>query len=374
MSPPPDVAIIGGGIVGCAAAAFLAEAGARVELFETGVLAGAASGRNSGALQHPFDGVLAELHAETMDHIRELDGLTLPAEPSGLVMVSDDRAALAEVAAQIARETPELRPELLGERELRQQEPSLAPGLQGCRLETGWPVRPSTVTLAFAERARRAGAHLREDSTAWPWMMGSRAHGVLADGVRRPADQVLVAAGPWTPEVVDTTGAWRPIAPLWGVVVEVRLSDPPRQVVEELGVEDVVAGTRGAAGQRLFSAVTARGVTSVGTTLLEAEPDPEVWVESLLAGAARYLPTLARTRVGGVRACARPQSFDGRPLVGEMEDTAGLWVAAGHGPWGISTGAATARLVADALLDGAAVPPALAVARSFQGITEGESG
>jgi glycine/D-amino acid oxidase-like deaminating enzyme len=46
----PDIAIVGGGIVGCAAAAFLAEAGARVELFESGQLAGAASGRNSGAI------------------------------------------------------------------------------------------------------------------------------------------------------------------------------------------------------------------------------------------------------------------------------------------------------------------------------------
>lgn len=360
--------------MGCAAAAFLAEAGARVELFEAGELAGAASGRNSGALQHPFDGVLAELHAETMDHIHELDGLTLPAAPRGLVMLSDDRGSLGEVAAQIGRDTPELRPELLDERELQRQEPSLAGGLQGCRLETGWPVRPAAVTLAFAERARRAGAHLREDSTAWPWMTGSRVRGVLADGVRRTADRVLVAAGPWTPEVVDTTGAWRPIAPVWGVVVEVRLPDPPLQVVEELGVEDVKSGAQGAGGQLLFSAVTAAGVTSVGTTLLEDQPEPEVWVDPLLAGGARYLPALARARVDGVRACGRPQSFDGRPLVGEMEDTAGLWVAAGHGPWGLSTGAATARLVADALLHGARVPPALAVARSSQDVTSDGSG
>ena len=44
----PDVAIVGGGIVGCAAAAFLAEAGARVELFERDELAGAASGPQLG--------------------------------------------------------------------------------------------------------------------------------------------------------------------------------------------------------------------------------------------------------------------------------------------------------------------------------------
>ena len=44
MSAPTDVAIIGGGIVGCAAAAFLAEAGARVDLYEREEVASAASG------------------------------------------------------------------------------------------------------------------------------------------------------------------------------------------------------------------------------------------------------------------------------------------------------------------------------------------
>ena len=72
MSAPADVAIIGGGVVGCAAAAFLAEAGVRVELYEGEEVAAAASGRNSGSVQHPFDPVLRDLHLETLRHYREL--------------------------------------------------------------------------------------------------------------------------------------------------------------------------------------------------------------------------------------------------------------------------------------------------------------
>jgi glycine/D-amino acid oxidase-like deaminating enzyme len=43
----------------------------------------------------------------------------------------------------------------------------------------------------------------------------------------------------------------------------------------------------------------------------------------------------------------------------------GLWVAAGHGGRGISTGAASARLVSDAILagDDAAIPAALRASR-----------
>jgi glycine/D-amino acid oxidase-like deaminating enzyme len=73
---------------------------------------------------------------------------------------------------------------------------------------------------------------------------------------------------------------------------------------------------------------------------------------------------VADAPVVGLRHCARPVSLDGRPLVGETPWCAGLWIAAGHGPWGISTGPGTARLLAEALLGHAPdLPPVLAVDR-----------
>ncbi|MGH2845880.1 MAG: FAD-dependent oxidoreductase, partial [Thermoleophilaceae bacterium] len=134
---------MGGGIVGCAAAAFLAEAGARVELFERGALAGAASGRNSGSIQHPFDPLLAELHFETLRHYRELDGFAMPKRPAGVLLLAEERAAVAEIPDA----TPELEPALLDPPELLRLEPSLGSRLWGCRLETGYPVRPAAATL-----------------------------------------------------------------------------------------------------------------------------------------------------------------------------------------------------------------------------------
>src|SRR4051794_41300632 len=45
---PVDVAIVGGGVTGCACALRLAEAGRRVRLFEAREIASGASGRNGG--------------------------------------------------------------------------------------------------------------------------------------------------------------------------------------------------------------------------------------------------------------------------------------------------------------------------------------
>ena len=358
----PDVAIVGGGIVGCAAAAFLSEAGARVELFERDGLAGAASGRNSGSIQHPFDPVLAELHFETLRHYRELDGFSLPERPTGLILLARQRAPLVPVLAEIGAEQPELEPALLEPRDLHGLEPALGPKIWGCRLKTGYPVRPAGATLAFAERARRAGALLHEGLPAWPWVTGRGVRGVLAGGRHYAAGAVLVAAGPWAPEVIDPTRAWRPIVPVWGVVIEVTVDDPPRHVVEEVGVEDLAAAGPRAPGS-IFSLVAADGAVSVGSTFLAEEPDPATWAGRLRRAGEPFVPALERARVEGARACARPQSLDGRPLVGPAGGIDGLWIAAGHGPWGISTGPATARLAADALLGRTEVPPELQASR-----------
>ena len=72
----------------------------------------------------------------------------------------------------------------------------------------------------------------------------------------------------------------------------------------------------------------------------------------------RFVPALADADVAGVRSCARPVSADRRPLVGAVPGIERAYVAAGHGPWGISTGPATARLVADLVAGGAPAIPA----------------
>jgi glycine/D-amino acid oxidase-like deaminating enzyme len=356
-----DVAIIGGGIVGCSAAAFLAEAGAKVEVYERDDVGAAASGRNSGSVQHPFDPVMAGLHLETLEHYRGLAGLDFPERPAGVLMLARGRGVLEPAVAELAHDSPELEAELLDPPAVRRLEPGVADGLWACRLETGYPVHPMAATRAFARRAHAAGARFHEGETAWPWVTGGRARGVLATGVRRPAGAVLVAAGPWTPEVIDTTRRWQPIVPVWGVVAEVEMDDPPGHVLEEVGVEDVASGEEGTGS--IFSLVAADGQVSVGSTFLTEAPEPAAWAGRLRRGGERFVPGLARAKVIGARACPRPQSLDGRPLLGELPGLDGLWAAAGHGPWGISTGPASARIVADAVLGRGEVSPALAVAR-----------
>ncbi len=391
MSTPPvaDVAVVGGGIVGTAAAALLAECGVSVVLYERDALAAGASGRNSGVVQRPFDPVLGPLYEGTIDLYRRLEaeqaGFVLGEQPAGLLLVSRDDGLVRAFTRHLAATLPEVSAETVEGATLRALEPELAGGLVACRMPIGFPVTPSSGTYAFATLAERHGARIRAGRDVTLALDGGRAVGVrMADRVER-ADVVIVAAGPWTPQLLDPDGRWRPIREQWGVVVEALLPSPPRHVMEEAELDaalgspadpderrgdldgeveegrdsEVDAGRDGEAAavqESGFSLVTAAGVSSVGSTFLDVEPSLEDWRIPLLERAASFVPAIADAPIRGIRACARPASADGRPLVGRVPWLDGCYVAAGHGPWGISTGPGSARLIVDAILGTAREP------------------
>jgi glycine/D-amino acid oxidase-like deaminating enzyme len=173
--------------------------------------------------------------------------------------------------------------------------------------------------------------------------------GVEVVGRPIPADAVLVAAGPWTSDLLSPLGRAVPIAARWGVIVEADVAAPPRHILEEAGIGSMLAGGETAPEQD-FSLVPFPDTSAVGSTFLAGEPVPEQWIERILTRAVQFVPGVEDAPIRSVRACARPMSVDGRPLIGAVPGVAGLFVCAGHGPWGISTGPASAWLVTDAIL------------------------
>jgi glycine/D-amino acid oxidase-like deaminating enzyme len=368
-----DVVVIGGGIVGASAAAYLARTGRDVVLIERAAFGAGASGRNSGVVQHPFDPVLVELHRRSVELYRELaaeiSSFRLPERVAGLLLVTRDTDVARGLASALELEHPGLRPSYLAPGEVERIEPGIHAEVAACRLEIGYPVAPMAATAAYATLLERLAVRSLVGRSARPTVADGRVTGVwLDDGRHIGARDVVVAAGPSSPDLVDPSGAWRPIEPVWGVVVGIELPDAPGHVLEEAEIEiepreDASPGPARAstdeddAPGHAFSLVTAAGSSSLGSTFLPSEPDATAVTPSLIRRGARFVPDIGRARVEAVRSCARPQSVDGRPVVGRIPWVDGLWIASGHGPWGISTGPATGELIADLVAGRAAVPP-----------------
>jgi glycine/D-amino acid oxidase-like deaminating enzyme len=125
-------------------------------------------------------------------------------------------------------------------------------------------------------------------------------------------------------------------------------------VLEGAGIDaaiDPAAATAGHGdGDVHFSLATADGRSALGSTFLPAEPDAAAYEPRLRALGASYVPAIAAAPARSRRVCCRPLALDGRPLVGAMPGVEGLFVAAGHGPWGLSTGTASGRHIAGVVL------------------------
>jgi D-amino-acid dehydrogenase len=279
-------------------------------------------------------------------------------------MVSHDAEAVRAQSVALATTHPGLQPEYLAPGMVRALEPALGPDVAACRLAIGLPVAPAAATEAYAAWAQRLGVELRIGNAARPsFEAGSLRGVVLDDGRRLKADAVVVAAGAASAEMLDPSGAWRPIRPLWGVVVGIDLDEPPTHVIEEAET-DLEPGMTDTPATHAFSLITAAGRSSLGSTFLADEPDPTAELPRIVQRARTFLPALDTSRLGALRACARPLSQDGRPLIGAIPGMDGVWIAAGHGPWGISTGPAAGPLLVRAM-DGesTAIPAALDPAR-----------
>lgn len=165
-----DVAVIGGGVVGCAVARRFALDGARVVLLERGldILSGA-SRANSALLHTGFDAPPGSLELACMqegysEYLRIRERLNLPLLETGALVVAWSDADLARLQAveEKARANGVLDVERLEPSAVLSREPHLAPHLRGALLVPGEHViDPWSAPLAYLMQAVLNGASVR---------------------------------------------------------------------------------------------------------------------------------------------------------------------------------------------------------------------
>jgi glycine/D-amino acid oxidase-like deaminating enzyme len=293
-------------------------------------------------------------------------------EPVGALILAEDEEEARTLVAHHERFAG-LEPTLLDPEQTKAAEPLLAPGLWGCMLATGYPLRPLEATSAIAALAREAGAHFVVGGPAGVDSGSDWSAAVAAERLAA-GDEVVVAAGWETPSVLAAVQRDRGqelalredfVTGLWGVIVSVELPTRPLHPL----IEGALASAHGGGEivvQAPFTLLDSPSWLAVGSTMIEGdEPDGAEWTPRLLERGTRFVPSIAQAQVKETLVCARPKAFDNRPILGRVPGDERLWVATGHGGRGMSIGAASARLLADAVLagDDSAIPAELSAAR-----------
>ena len=369
LSRVSEFVVIGGGIAGCTVAYELARRGERVTLLEQRSLATAASGRNMGLLINQVEPEALRMMEHALAIYREVEGfapLDLRQADQLLLARRPDQLASMEERAR-AMVAAGLETELLEAGELRRRWAALAPDVAGGALvRGGWLLDPALATTAFAEAARAAGADVRTSVRA----LAATAGGVLTDAGRLPADAVVVAAGPWAPDLVPEV----PVAAGRGWVLRTApLPNPPPWIVEEMSWPDQDelgrAARRPTLGEVADGGYDAPAVAAVaiapqpgghclvGTSLAPSLRDAVEGIDmpSVLARRAlSAVPGLAGAPIAAAWSGMRPLTPDGQPVVGRCDG--GLWIHGGHGSIGMQAAPATARLLVEAMLAGRTSP------------------
>ena len=361
----PDLAVVGGGVIGLAVAWRAAQHGLHTVVLERGAIGSGASGVAAGMLAPSSEATFGEqlLLALNLESARrwpafaaelaERSGADPGYRPSGTLLAARDADAATGLERELAfRESLGLAVERLLPSRARDLEPALAPTLRAAAVAPDdHAVDPRRVLAALAAALRAAGGELREGAEVTELdTSGDRATGVrLAGGERLAAGAVVIAAGAWAGSFAGLPdGARVPVRPVKGQLLRLRDPAGPGLLDRVLRTEDVYVVPRG------------DGRYVVGATVEERGFDDAVTagaVHDLLRDAVEVLPGIAELELEEARAGLRPGTPDNMPVIGPGA-LDGLHWATGHYRHGILLTPLTADIVVAELTGAPAEVPA----------------
>lgn len=373
MGPPPsqppdnsnrrgyEVAIVGGGIIGCATAYYLTRAGVSdVVIIERDSIASGASGYSAGILT-PYSGsndpgLLAlsaaslELHAELAEVLPEITGIDY-----GYDLKPYLRCAFGEVGHDEAtrfmedRRAEGLEAEWLSGDEAREVCDWLRGEVQGaCMTEIEPTVDSRLLTQSLLIVATEAGAQAMKGTVA-----GITNHGVtLNDGSQIHADAVVSAMGPWTNIVGDWLGYQVPVVPQKGELLYMHLPDDEAQGSKQdrpsATMHNMDEG--GVILTRRLSR-TVLGATKEDGLGYDRTPSEYAW-EFILPKVQRLTDRISQNSVTHHTACLRPMPADGKPYVGKAPGWENVYIASGHWSEGVHYAPLTGKAISDLIVTG----------------------
>jgi D-amino-acid dehydrogenase len=151
---------------------------------------------------------------------------------------------------------------------------------------------------------------------------------------------VVVALGPWAPDLLEPLGLRLPMAVKRGYHRHFHAQGNATLARPVVDVDYGYLITPMEQGIRL--------TTGAEFAARDAKPTP-VQFDRLMPQARALFPlgdrTDARTWLG-----SRPCFADSRPVIGRAPGLSGLWLAIGHAHWGLTLGPVTGRLIADMMM------------------------
>ena len=373
-----DAVIIGGGVIGCAIQYNLAQLGVpNTVLLERDVLGSGSTGRSQAICRmHYSNPITTELAWQSLQIFADFDarvgGQSGFVRTGYLVVVNEaDQGGLERnVAMQQELGVPT---SVVSQDDLARLAPMVTlydDERAAWEPESGY-ADPYQVTVSYAARAQEAGARIVTRNPALGIETdGDRVQAVVtANGERIATDTVIVAAGPWSKQVLAGVGVDVPLIPVRHQVATV--ARPVELVPNHPTVGDI--------SQSFSFRPDGSNFTTMGFGDDDEQSDPDVYPQGLeLSEAATARAKLARRVPGMADAYYRggwsglfTTTPDWHPILDAVPGVGGLYCAIGFSGHGFKLSPAIGKSVAELVVEGRARDVDLAPLR-FTRFAEGD--
>lgn len=363
-----DVVVIGGGVNGLSAAYFLLKRGKKVVLVEKNEIGSGASGACDDMilLQSKKPGIALEMAMESLEMYRSLsDELHIDLEfisRGGMILIEDQRelAVMEEFVKE--QRTYGLDVEIIDKKDVIKRQPFVNDRIIASTYsDKDSQVSPFQVMKGFMVKGIEMGLEIKKgciiknlESRKDYWKIA------LDNGEWLEAEKVVNTAGAWAPDLGRMISINIPIKPRKG---QIAVTEQIPQLGEtnvwsaEYIVSKLKPGYKKEKGEIYdklgigfsFSQST-HGNYLIGSTREDVGFDKTTNYEALniiVDQALRYFPILKNVHVIRSYAGFRPATVDGKPIIGEVEDRKGFYIAAGHEGDGIALAPITGKLIAE---------------------------
>ncbi|MBK9155000.1 MAG: glycine oxidase ThiO [Chloracidobacterium sp.] len=353
-----EIVIIGGGVIGLSIARELSRAGCRrITAIERARIGREASWAAAGILAPAVEAhgkstfydlcsasrkMFPQLAAELLDET----GIDIELDTSGTLMAAFDDLEAEELDITFAAQRKRgFCVDRLSRTETISAEPEISADVRGSLLyPEDWQVENRRFTAALGSSVRRSGLKLIEETVVNSLIIqNGRVEGVeTLAGDRIMADVVVLATGAWT-SLIKTTAGPLPIdvRPVKGQIIG--YAPGPRRLSR------VIFGRSG------YLVPRRDGRVLVGATVEDVGFDREASVEAreeLRNCGIRIAPFLKEAVIEEHVTGLRPFAADGLPVIGPIPGVSGAYAATGHYRNGILLAPITAKVVAEAIIEG----------------------
>jgi len=349
-----DVVVVGGGIVGLAAAWRAAQRGLRPLVLEAGERGAwqVAAGMLAPVTEaEPGERALLELGLRSAaafpafcEELAAASGLDPGRRQTGTLVVARDRDEAEALERLLAfRRSLGLDVERLRPSQARRLEPALAPTVRlALAVDGDEAVDPRRLVAALAAAVERAGGTLRRGArVAGVRCDGGRVTGVtLAGGEEIAAERVLLAAGAWTSRLEGLPEEARvPVRPVKGQILMLRDPRGPGLLERTIRTEHAYLVPRGDGRYVLGATVEEQGWDTAPTA---------GGVFELVRDLSEVVPGVLELAIEELSVGLRPGSPDNLPAIGPGALDGLVW-ATGHYRNGVLLAPVTGDLAAGVL-------------------------